>query len=70
MRETKGGKRDNLAKTGMAATATGLGRGEGGGGVGQKWIQTALESIGGARGKAHVDQDNRAEEGGIHKEQT
>lgn len=42
MRETKGGKRDNLAKTGMAATAKGLGRGEGGGGVGQKWIQTAL----------------------------
>ena len=42
MRETEGGKRDNLAKTGMAATATGLGRGEGGGGVGQKWIQTAL----------------------------
>ena len=29
MRETKGGKRDNLAKIGMAATAEGLGRGEG-----------------------------------------
>lgn len=42
VRETKGGKRDSLAKTGMAATAKGLGRGEGGGGVGQKWIQTAL----------------------------